>query len=74
MEKRKAAGVIRSVWDWLSKRPIVLMIVAYLIFTILVIPDFYNARNIKSKSFLISLYIYRFVFSGLRNPLIRCLN
>ena len=48
MEKRKVTGVIRSVWDWVSKRPIVLMILAYLIFTSIVIPDFYNARNIKN--------------------------
>ena len=48
MEKRKAAGVIRSVWSWVIKRPIVLMILAYLIFTAFVIPDFYTGRNVKN--------------------------
>lgn len=48
MEKRNAAGVIRAAWDRMIKRPIVLMVLAYLIFTALVIPDFYNARNIKN--------------------------
>lgn len=48
MEKRKVTDVFCSFWGRMIKRPIVLMILAYLVFTALMVPDFYGARNFKN--------------------------